>query len=849
MKQGYCSKFCWLNIYILSIFGVFLFGQEARAESKKSHFNSFNTQLSLQRSLSSPPKASTIDLLAQQNGITRVTGIELKQTPQGLEVILTTVAKSERLVPLILPEGKDLVIDILDATLAFSIRNGVEKLNPAEGINKITVNKVDESSIQVRISGANQLPSAEVVPGSNLVLSVIPEGTTQQQTPDEMIEIIATREGEDNYSVPEASTATGTDTPIKDTPLSIQVVPQQVLKDRKATEVKDVLETVSGVVSAGGRGTSAGGPGFLIRGFEGEEFRDGITYFSLAPLSASDLESVEVLKGPASVLFGQGQPGGIINLVAKKPLSEPFYEATFTAGSFNTYQGALDFSAPLNILKTVRYRFNLAYENYESFRDSVNGERFLVSPIITWDISPNTSMDFYGQYVSDRETTDEGLVAFGDGVVDVPQERFLGEDFAEFEQKQFNLGYRFKHQFSENLSVKHQLQYIQFTPRRNGTLADFLDESTGELERIAYATGGDYSRFFTNAEVIGKFQTGSIEHQLLFGTEYRHDTEDPSFQFPTYASINVFNPVYTEEPFAIEPEFFRDDHVDTIGVYLQDQVDLLPKLKVLAGLRFDYADQFRTARNLGEARTESEQSDSDFTPRFGVVYQPIKPVSLYASYTSSFLPGFPEVDSPTFDPETGRQFEVGVKADLIEQLSLTLAAFDLRKQNVLTEDPDNPLLSVQTGELASRGIELNLDGEILPSWNVTTGYSYIDAFVSKDNTDIVDNSLANVPDHQFSLWTTYELQKGDFKGLGFGLGFLSLSDRFGDLENTYTLPGYFRTDAALFYKRNNWRSQLNIENLFDIDYFSASPFGNSGSRLSVDPGAPFTVSGTVSVEF
>ncbi|MGL6338573.1 MAG: TonB-dependent siderophore receptor, partial [Waterburya sp.] len=657
--------------------------------------------------------------------------------------------------PLILPEENNLVVDILDATLAASIRNGVTKSNPAPGINQVKLTKIDDNSIRLTITGQTQAPTAEVVPSpQNLVLSINPQGNSAQSTPDEEIEIIATGEEEnDDYFVPNASTATGTDTLIKDTPLSIQVVPQQVLKDRNATELGDALETVNGVVSSAGKGTSAGGPGFLIRGFDGEKFRDGITYFSLAPLSASDLESVEVLKGPASVLFGQGQPGGVINLVSKKPLREPFYEASFTAGSFNTYQGAIDFSSPLNESKTVRYRFNLSYENYESFRDFVNGESFLVSPIVTWDISPNTSIDFYGQYVSDRETTDEGLVALGDEVVDVPQERFLGEDFGEFEQEQFNLGYRFNHRFDENFSVAHTLQYIQFNPKRFGALADSFNEATGELERIGYATGGDYNRFFTNAEVISKFTTGSIKHQVLFGTEYRHDTEDPSFQFPSYPSINVFNPVYTEEPFAIAPEFFRDDNIDTIGVYLQDQIEFLPNFKVLAGLRFDYVDQFRTERNLGEARTELEQSDSDFTPRFGVVYQPIKPISLYASYTTSFVPSSPEVSSPTFDPETGRQFEVGVKADVAEQLSATFAAFDLRKQNVLTEDPNNPLLSVQTGELASRGIELNLDGKILPGWDITGGYTYLDAFVSEDNTIPVDNKLANVPDNQFSLWT------------------------------------------------------------------------------------------------
>ncbi|PSB06781.1 TonB-dependent siderophore receptor, partial [Pleurocapsa sp. CCALA 161] len=341
MKRSYRCGLLWLNIPLLSVFLVLLSPWKTEAQEKMLSVTKINSHLvfSLKDiNFRQTVSTSATDLLAQQNKITRVTGIELNQTNQGLEVILKTLAGSQRLVPLILPEGNNLVIDLLDATLGFSIRNGVTKTNPAPGINQVRLTKIDDNSIRLIITGERQAPRAEILPsGQNLILSIDPQGNTAQESPDEEIEIIATGEAEeDNYYVPEASTAIGTDTPIKDTPLSIQVVPQQVLKDRNVTELGDALETVSGVVSAGGRGTSGNGPNFLIRGFDGEKFRDGITYFSLAPLNASDLESVEVLKGPASVLFGQGQPGGIINLVSKKPLSEPFYEASFTAGNFNT---------------------------------------------------------------------------------------------------------------------------------------------------------------------------------------------------------------------------------------------------------------------------------------------------------------------------------------------------------------------------------------------------------------------------------------------------------------------------------------------------------------------------------
>lgn len=477
----------------------------------------------------------------------------------------------------------------------------------------------------------------------------------------------------------------------------------------------------------------------------------------------------------------------------------------------------------------------------------------LVSPILTWDAGPNTSLDVYGQYVDDRETIDDGIPFTSNGEpFDVPRSRFLGEDFGELTQDQVSVGYRLNHDFSENWSVRHTTQYLQYEAERYYPFVNSVDEATGDVERVEYFAGDDFQRFFTNAEVRGRFDTGPIQHRLLFGLEYRYEFRDAEFQFlfgDLYDPINLFDPVYTGEPYEIRPDFFRDDNADTIAAYVQDQIDLTPELKVLAGVRFDYFDQFRTTQNLDESREEFEQTDEAFTPRVGIVYQPIKPLSLYVSYTTSFSPSFASsvnTDGSEFEPEEGRQFEVGVKADLSDRLSLTLAAFDIRRQNVRTPDPDNSLLEVQTGEVASRGIELNLNGEILPGWNITAAYTYLDAFISEDNTDIEGNRPGNIPENQFSLWTTYEIQQGDLEGLSAGLGFFYVGDRPGDSANTFTLPDYFRTDAALFYKRDNWQAQLNFENLFDIEYFTTS---NYETRTSVNVGEPFAVSASFSINF
>lgn len=800
------------------------------------------------------PTTTVEEWMAQiETARVQITEVQLEETQTGLQMILETT-NGALAIPTTIKEDNVLTADIPNAVLSLSEGDSYEQANPAPGIALVSVMSLPDDQVRIAITGTDSPPTAEISSSaSGLVFAVIPEAGTVANTEAAEVEITVTaNRGDEGYNPSNSTTATKTDTLLRDIPQSIQVIPKEVLEDRNVTELGDALETAGSVVQAGGRGASVFGPNFLIRGFSVSDgiFRDGVSSFSLSPLTTNDIERVEVLKGPASILFGQGEPGGIINLVSKRPLDEPFYELSGTIGSFDTYRGAIDLSGPLNKSKSVKYRLNFSYENFGSFRDFVDGERLIISPIVTWEIGPNTSLDIFGQYAYNRETIDDGIPALGNGIVDVPRSRFLNEDFGEFSQDEFKLGYRFKHDFNEDWSVRHTLQYLQYQPERFVPFLDSFDEVTGELQRLEYFAGGTYRRLFTNAEVTGRFKTGSIKHQILAGVEYRHDAETPEFQFDNlYTPINVFNPVYTGVPYEIAPTFFRDDNVDTISVYLQDQIEIIPQLQLLAGIRYDYFDQFRTVRNLGTPREEFEQGDGALTPRLGVVFKPIEPISLYASYTNSFNPSFGtsrNSDDSTFDPETGRQLEVGIKADLTERLSFNLAAFDIRKQNVTTPDPNNPTFSLQTGEVASRGIELNLGGEILPGWKLTGAYTYLDAFVSKDNTDIVGNKLANVPENQFSLWTTYEIQQGNLEGLGAGLGLFYVDARQGDLDNTFTLPSYFRTDAALFYKRDNWRVQVNFENLFNTEYFTSTNFG---SRLGINPGEPFSVSASFTISF
>lgn len=284
-------------------------------------------------------------------------------------------------------------------------------------------------------------------------------------------------------------------------------------------------------------------------------------------------------------------------------------------------------------------------------------------------------------------------------------------------------------------------------------------------------------------------------------------------------------------------------HSNAFGIYIQDQIALFDNLKLLLGGRFDIANQTKNAIFPLPASTESKQQEV-FSPRVGVVYQPIRAISLYASYSQSFVPSQAFNSDIIPLPERGRQYEVGIKADLSDRLSATLAFYDLTRTNVSTDDPNRPGFSIQVGEQQSQGIELNLAGEILPGWNIIAGYAYTDAQITKDNTFAVGNFLNNVPKHSFNVWTTYEIQSGSLKGFGVGGGVFYTGDRQGDLENTFELPGYFRTDAAIFYKQDRFRAAINFKNLFNVDYFESA-----ANSLNVYYGDPFTVQGTISWEF
>lgn len=279
-----------------------------------------------------------------------------------------------------------------------------------------------------------------------------------------------------------------------------------------------------------------------------------------------------------------------------------------------------------------------------------------------------------------------------------------------------------------------------------------------------------------------------------------------------------------------------------LGIYLQNQIDFSDQFILLLGGRFDIVNV--TNEDFLESTREFQQNEA-FSPRVGIVYQPVSNVSLYGSYSRSFQQETGRAfDGSLFDPQRGTQYEIGVRTDITNRLSATLALYDLTRSNVLTEDENNPGFDIQTGEQNSQGVELNVAGEILPGWNISTGYAYNNARITADNTLEEGNRLSNAPENAFSLWTSYDIQEGDFSGLGVGLGLFYVDERQGDLANTFTLPSYFRTDAAISYEKDQFEAAVNVRNLFNIDYFDSAQ-----NDLRVYSGEPLTVSASVSWAF
>ncbi|KMO16710.1 TonB-dependent receptor [Methylobacterium platani JCM 14648] len=651
-----------------------------------------------------------------------------------------------------------------------------------------------------------------------------------------------------------AVSATRTDTPQRDVPQVVTVAPREVITDLAATRVDQVLGYTPGVVQQ----NNFGGLtlfSYAIRGVTTQEiYKNG---FPLArgfppPPDTQNIERIEVLKGPGGGLFGRSDPGGLVNIITKQPTRERFVEMGGLWGSFEQVRGTIDSGGALNEDGTLLYRFNLAAGRQNSFRDFVDGDSLMVAPVVSWQVTPDTRVTVETEFQRNRTVFDRGVVAIDNRLGLLPISRFLGEPGQSIRQSSDSMQIRVDHRFDADWQMR--LATYLNSNSLSGEAVEVrgiaADNRTVLRDRNFRHYDADVA--LGQAELVGRFDTAGIGHTLLLGFE-RESTDGRYQQIRSNISQNpysldVYDPVYGQPlpPYTRQTNGF--ERVTNTALYAQDQIALSPEWKAMLGARFDVFEQSFRERTTG---TRTDQAYFAASPRAGLLYQALPELALYANVGTSFRPNIgPDAAASSFRgpfaPETGLGYEVGTKIDLFGGASsLTGAAFRVERQNVLTPDPVNTGFSIAAGAVRSQGFEVTAAGRLSPEVQILAGYVYADAVVTKDNVLPVGAPLINVPRHSGSLLAVHEAQEGPWKGFGIGGGVRAVGERAGDAKGgAFQLPGYIAVDALAYYRWENVRFGLNVENVFDTTYYASSL-----SAFRVYPGAPRRFTGTLSVRF
>ncbi|NOS88265.1 MAG: TonB-dependent receptor [Methylococcaceae bacterium] len=661
------------------------------------------------------------------------------------------------------------------------------------------------------------------------------------------------------YKISNAITATKTDTPLMQTPMSVKVVSQQVLKDQQVITVDQALRNVSGAV-AGGQGT------FFLRGFQSYNlYRDGFLNqsFWFHDEDLTNVERVEVLKGPGSILYGRSEPGGLVNFVTKQPLDTPYYSLRQQFGSFEHFRTNLDATGPLTKNKDLAYRFNLGYQTNNTVQDFAGNERLMVAPSLRWRINEQTTSTLKVEY-SDIKQTGAGTVPLmGKRPAAIPRSTNMGDAWNLQEDEYVMVSLNTEHYFNPDWKLQHRFNFSNHQLTQTGINPDgnwSPVQANGDQTRFFFAQnidGDDYIHNFFNAvELTGKFATGFAKHTILVGGDYyRSDTRFTAAGFGAnpnqYDTSNIYNPIHRAGPPLISVADITTTNATLpwFGLYAQDQVELPYHIHLLGGLRYDNAELDSVATGeYGSPRLKT--TEDRVSPRGGVVWQPLPELSVYGSYTENFGASNTFNTGRPLPPQTAQQWEAGIKTELFnKRFSGTLAYFDLTKENLPIAI--NPLVTEAAGKQESRGLELDLSGEILPNWNIIAAYAYTPfAKTIKDNFsgNNLSKRLNNAPVNSGSLWTTYELQQPLVQGLKLGAGVQAVGQREIGYDESAQAPGYVTVNLMLskLWKVGDTRltTQLNIDNLVDKTYINRI-FSYGPSNY----GAPRTFMGSVKIEY
>jgi iron complex outermembrane recepter protein len=643
---------------------------------------------------------------------------------------------------------------------------------------------------------------------------------------------------------PEADIATRTGTPLLELPFVSDAVGATLIADRGLTNLTDALRTVPGAAPVAGIGNF--NTRFRLRGFVSTNIlRNGFRQaLGFNTTDVAHIDRIEVLKGPASALYGRFEPGGVINIVTRQPLSRNRYAARITDDDDGQLRGTVDLNWAAS--NAVQARVNAAYDNGESFRDFVDNPTFFVAPSVAAALGPDTRLIVEGEY-SDRDGVfDRGFVS-NVQLLALPPARFLGDPADTFRNRTSAASVTLEHGDVDDVRLRLGGSYSRsrsdgfyFFPVAGGAGVPLIS-ATGILNRRIQTTFDIQRDWTVMAEIAGRFSTGPIEHTVLGAAEYNRDAAvSQIIRSTTNAGINIFNPVYgAARPAPTATIVNTTASNKSFAGIAQLESAWTPWLRTTVGVRLERI----KSRFVDNALVRSGAArETALTPRAGLTILPGNSFAIYANYGRSFAPEVttrPIVGGGQPEPSIGEQIEAGIRWERADgRIRASAALFEITKTNIRVAEPAGSPFDRQVGEQRSRGFEIDAAAQPVENLRFELAYAYTDATVTRDAT-LIGRRLQATPEHAASLWTRWDVHPQ----IGMGAGIFLVSDRFVDTQNSFALDGHARADFALFWRPiNRVELQLNLLNAFDVGYFE-----NGNTNNNFYPGQPRTIRATVSV--
>jgi iron complex outermembrane receptor protein len=745
-----------------------------------------------------------------------------------------------------------------------TLDQALTRLSRETGLN-IAFNPADlagkqSHALQGRFSAEQAL--AQLLAGSGLQAVALAGGgyrLVPQPDGSAALELDATsvmaRESQDNplgpvagYVARRTTTATKTDTPMLENPQAISVVTRERMNDIGAQRIDEALRYTSGVRTDGG-GANNAADNIFLRGYAiSFTYRDGLRlrplgFFGMFGEEPYGLERVEVLKGPTSILYGQNDPGGMVNTISKRPTDYDRGEVGLSFGSNHRRQLTLDTSGPLN--DSLSYRFVALGREADGVYDHTDDDRVYVAPSLTWRPDEYTSLTLLASYQKNKALAPSNIpwaaVNGSSPYGKVPMERFIGEPGFDFEEvESTSVGYEFSHAFDDTWTFRQNLRFSDYDNQENylARVSGLVTGSDGvpnaSINRnyqIRHAYG---EHLALDNQLQARFATGPVQHTALMGVDYSWSRSVRNEKWGAATPINVFDPAYGA---AVDTSVYSSwvnnrQRTTQLGYYFQDQLKYERWVMTLGG-RQDYARSRTTDRWTGNET--ADQDWDDFTGRAGLVYLFDSGFAPYVSYAESFNPvtgsGSPERGSKPFEPERGKQYEIGLRYQPPgSETQVTLSLYDLRKENAVTNDPLNEQYSIQTGEIRSKGVELEAITTVAEDLKLTGSFSYSDVEVTRSNDGNQGKQPFKVPAKLASVWADYSFPFDPLQGLSIGVGARYTGYTYGDALNTFKVPSYTLYDAAVRYDLGKVdpalqgvKASVNVHNLTD-KYYVASCF-------------------------